>query len=137
MSSEWLVVLPPRSRKAAPDAGRAFCELRGALSALAADPRSGGAAAARRVLTAMRQLDGSESAHEMMSLFVAVGRARTSARRGRPSARYDWRAWNEISRLAGDCLIFALQAMRRGMDARRASDSRPTADVALVDADAR
>lgn len=104
---------------------RALHELRTAVREIAVDEMEGGAPAARALVEVLDGLDEYPSAHELLSLFLIVDRARNSARKAPPPARYDWEAWTEVSRLTGECIIASLRAMRSTVHAsrRRASDS--------------
>lgn len=104
---------------------RALHELRAAVREIARHEMEGGAAAARGLAEVMDELDEYPSAHELLSLFLIVDRARNSARKAPPPARYEWEAWSEVSRLTGECIIASLRAMRSTVHAsrRRASDS--------------
>lgn len=111
-----------RSRDDAPLPGqeRVFRELHTALAMVAADPVGSGREAAGEVLERLNHQEQA-TAHEIISFYIAVDRARNVARKGRRPARYDWRAWAEVSRLAGEWLIAAVQAMRERVAAGRAA----------------
>ena len=104
---------------------RRLHELRAAAREIARHEMEGGVAAARRLAEVLDELDEYPSAHELLSLFLIVDRARNSARKAPPPARYDWEAWSEVSRMMGECIIASLRAMRSTIHAnrRRASDS--------------
>lgn len=111
---------------------RALHELRAAVGEIAADEMHRGAAVARTLVEMLNELDESASAQQLLLLFIVVDRARNDARKARPPARYDWRAWGDVSRLAGDCVVAALRAMRNDMDGCSARPARITPDVAAV-----
>ena len=109
---------------------RALHELRAAVREIAADETDGGAAPARRLIEVLDELVGSTSAQQLLALFLVVDRARNTARKAAPPARYDWQAWSEVSRLTDGCIIASLRAMRSNLDAHRLRGAGATPDVA-------
>lgn len=109
---------------------RALHELRVAVGEIAAGDPDGSATAAVRLVEVLDQLDGAASAQELLFLFLVVDRARDAARKAPSPARYDWKAWSEVSQLAGRCIVIAVRAMRSNMAVRHASAVSAALDVA-------
>lgn len=86
------------------------------LAARGDTPPSAGA----QLNAAIRGTGQGSSAQQLLEVYAAVYQARDAARMAIRPARYDREQWAEVSRLAGECLKAAVQAMRARLKDERA-----------------